>query len=91
MRLRAKVDRNQKDVVEALRKSGALVESLARLGRGCPDIVCAKHGRVVLMEIKHGKGKLTAAQQTWMANGWPIYLVRSPEDAIEALQVALQS
>jgi hypothetical protein len=39
MRLRAKVDANQKSIVAALRKVGCLVASLAQVGAGIPDLL----------------------------------------------------
>lgn len=94
MRLRGKVDANHAEVVKALRKVGATVQSLANVGAGCPDLLVARGGRLVLMEVKDGSKEkarqaLTEAQETWI-KGWasPVYVVHS---AAEAVSVLLES
>ena len=54
MRYAAKIDSNQNEVVNALRKAGASVQSLAALGKGVPDLLVAIRGVNLLMEIKDG-------------------------------------
>jgi hypothetical protein len=55
MRLAARVDSNQKAIVEALRACGASVLSLAQIGKGCPDLLVAlPNGRTCLVEVKDG-------------------------------------
>jgi hypothetical protein len=39
MRRAAKIDANQPQIVEALRKAGATVHSLAAVGNGIPDLL----------------------------------------------------
>ena len=73
MRLRAKIDNNQKKIVEQLRKCGYSVQSLATIGSGCPDILVGKGGRNYLFEIKDGskppsQRKLTPDEITWALN-----------------------
>ena len=53
MRLRARVDQNQKSIVDSLRKCGVLVMHLHQLGHGKPDIVACHNGRCFLFEIKN--------------------------------------
>lgn len=81
-----RADSNQPEIVRALRLIGAGVVSLASIGGGVPDLLVARHGRTVLMEVKTAKGKLNAAQEEFRAT-WPgaIYTVRTPEDAISVL------
>lgn len=83
---RGRTDGNHGDIVDALRRSGALVLSLASLGRGVPDLLCWKAGTFVLVEVKQPKGTLTADQERFRAQGWPVRVVRSAEDAIAALK-----
>ena len=52
MRYRARIDDNQKQIVEALRKAGASVKSLAQLGSGCPDLLVGFKGINWLFEVK---------------------------------------
>ena len=61
--MRAKrVDQNQKDVVKALRDSGAYVFHLHEVGQGCPDLLVGINNQTYLVEVKMPKGKFTDAQ-----------------------------
>jgi hypothetical protein len=86
MRRAAKVDANQDAIVSALRAAGASVQSLAPIGKGCPDLLVACRGAMFLLEIKAEKGKVNDAQVKWHAE-WraPVHTVRSPEDALRAV------
>lgn len=92
MRRAAKVDDNQKEVVQALRKVGATVQSLAAIGDGCPDLLVGYNGKTVLMEIKDGSKPpsacaLTPAQQLWHKQwtGSTLAIVYGPEGALKVL------
>jgi hypothetical protein len=92
MRTAAKVDRNQAEVVNALRNVGASVQSLASIGKGCPDLLVGYHGILYLMEIKDGtnipsKQLLTDDQKKWHDawTGSPVHVVRSIEQALKIL------
>lgn len=61
MRARGKVDANQAAIVDALRKTGWKVRSLASVGRGMPDILAAKLNTVRLIEVKAPEGRAHAA------------------------------
>lgn len=70
MRLKAKVDDNQKEITAALRKLGCSVQILSQIGKGCPDILIGYKGRNYLVEIKDGKKvpsarKLTPDEKDW--------------------------
>jgi Holliday junction resolvase len=85
-----RVDANQTAIVNALRWAGCSVQSLATVGKGCPDLLVGKYGITVLMEIKDGdKGKVRDSQVEWMDNwmGGPVAVVRSIEDALRAVGV----
>ncbi len=86
---KGRVDKNHGIVVEALEKAGAQVQSLASVGEGCPDLMAWYRGRVVLLEVKGPKGKLTADQAAFIKKGWPVWVVTTPDEAIAALQVML--
>lgn len=87
MRLRARVDTNHVEIVAALRRAGWLVSSLARQGRGCPDLICYKAGAGLrLVEVKTKRGSLTDDQQGWVDAGWPVYVVRSAEEALTVVR-----
>ena len=88
---RRKVDANQPEIVDALRQVGCTVQSLAMVGRGVPDLLVARNGRMWLMEIKNGanppsKQRLTDDEQAWI-DGWaaPVYVVNSVERALEVV------
>lgn len=86
MRRAAKVDQNQEQIVSALRAAGASVQSLAPIGKGCPDILAAFRNRMFMMEIKRDKGKPNEMQKRWHI-GWnaPVYVVRSPDEALKVI------
>lgn len=52
MRLAARVDENQKEIIKAFRKLGCSVLPLHAVGGGCPDICVGKNKKSVLVEIK---------------------------------------
>ena len=68
MRRNARIDKNHPEVVEAFRKLGASVLSLAPLGRGIPDLLVAIGGVTWLIEIKSKKGKENDLQLEWAEN-----------------------
>jgi Holliday junction resolvase len=84
----AKVDQNHPEIVAALRDIGCEVLSLAKIGKGCPDLLVYRRGKMYLLEVKHGtakaKGKTREAQDKF-AGLWPVSTVRSVEDAIRAV------
>ena len=74
MRLAAKVDRNQSEIVAALRKAGATVQILSAVGKGCPDLLAGFRGANWLLEVKDfakppSERRLTEDQVEWHG-GW---------------------
>lgn len=53
MRRIAKVDRNQSEIVSALRKVGAVVVITSQL-KNCFDLLVAYRGKLHIMEVKDG-------------------------------------
>jgi hypothetical protein len=94
MRYAARVDRNQQEVIDALRAAGAVVHSLAAVGNGIPDLLVAFRGQTILMEVKDG-AKVKSAQKLkplqiifhrdW--TGGPLSIVDGPDAALRALGV----
>ena len=85
MRRAAKVDGNHGEIVRALRRVGCAVLDLSRLGGGVPDLL-VRRGRVwTLLEIKTPKGRVRQ-QQIDFAHQWPVVVVRSVDEAIQAVQ-----
>lgn len=88
MRRAAKVDQNQDEIVTALRAAGATVQSLAAIGKGCPDLLASLRGAMFLIEVKRAKGKVNELQAEWHAQ-WQakVHVVRTPEDALRVIGV----
>lgn len=89
MRRAAKTDRNQAEIVEALRAVGATVQLLHTVGNGCPDVVCGYRGKNYLFEIKDGernRNRLTLDEQLWIET-WEgqVEVVCDPSDALTAI------
>ena len=89
MRHLARIDGNQRAVVDALRSIGATVVSLATIGNGCPDLLVGYHGRTTLLEVKDGAKPpsarlLTVDEVAFFASwrGGPLWLVKSPTEAV---------
>lgn len=65
-----KIDSNHGEIVRGLRSIGARVQSLAAVGKGCPDLLVAFQGRWYVAEVKNGenipsKQRLSVAEQEW--------------------------
>jgi Holliday junction resolvase len=85
-----KVDKNQKDVVKALRDYGADVFLLHTVGGGIPDLMVCYEEQTILIEVKDGEDKkLTPLQITLFANwrGGPLHRVNNVEEAISVLKL----
>lgn len=94
MRRAAAADRNQPEIVNALRLAGARVLPLHQVGQGCPDLLVGYRGALHLVEVKDGykppSRRLTPAQvdfhREW--SGLPVHVVETVEQALEAIGVA---
>ena len=91
MRRAAKIDTNQSEIVDALRRLGCTVMSIASVGQGCPDLIVGVRGRNVLLEVKDGSKppsarRLTPAEQEWI-DAWrgQVTVVESASDAIRVV------
>ena len=82
----ARTDKNQTEIVQALRQVGASVQSLAKVGDGCPDLLVAYRDRHYVMEVKTAKGKVRPQQISW-CDEWvgTVHLVRSVDEALKAI------
>lgn len=79
-----KTDKNQRDIVQALREVGTTVISLHEVGKGCPDLLVGYKGKNYLIEIKNKSGKLTPRQEKFN-NEWrgKILIFRTIDDVIK--------
>lgn len=94
MRRAAKIDDNQKEIVQALRAVGATVQTLAAVGKGVPDLLVGHQGKTLLLEVKDGnkapsERRLTEDQLKWHGawRGGPVAIVEDVEAALRALGV----
>jgi hypothetical protein len=82
-----RIDGNHGEIVQALRDIGATVQSLASIGKGCPDILVGYHSKNFLFEIKSEKGFLTPSEKSWFVKWqgqWE--LITSSEEAIKIVR-----
>lgn len=89
MKYASKADRNQPEIVAALRGMGAVVQHLHMVGKGCPDLMVGWKGNTVLLEVKDGEAKPSARKLTpdeieWHRSwvGGPLYVVSSSAEAV---------
>lgn len=88
-------DTNHSAIVKALRACGCSVQSLAPLGRGCPDLLVGHAGRDLLIEVKGEPGPRgglahrlrNEEQEAWAAKwrGSRVIVVRTIDEALEAV------
>ena len=89
-RFAAKVDANQKDIVDALFKIGcSVVELSVAKGAGLVDLLVGYQQETVLLEVKNpdGRNRIDEDQERFHAEwrGGPIFVVRSPEEAVRVV------
>lgn len=82
MRRAAARDLNEPAVVAALERAGCKTVKLNEVDR-----LVLRAGQVYLVEIKNpeGRDKLTPFQKKLIAEGWPLHVVRTPEEALAAV------
>jgi len=85
MRHTHRVDANQADIIDALRRAGCTTLSLTTIGNGCPDLLVARAGMNYLLELK-ADSELQKSQIDWI-NAWnaKVHVVRSPAEALDAV------
>ena len=84
-RYAAKIDRNQVEIVETLRRAGASVQPLHTVGDGVPDLLIGYRGVNLLLEVKGPRGTLTPDQVEWHG-AWRghVVVVRTIDEALRA-------
>jgi len=80
LRRKAKIDSNQNSIVQFYRAYNCSVAITSALGGGFPDLVVAKNGRTILVEVKDGglppsKRKLTKDEQKFRMRWQGVYLI----------------
>ncbi len=98
----ARVDDNQRAIVNGLRKIGATVEHMAKLGKGAPDLVVGFKGVNYLFEIanpetRHGRSKRAGSKEAALRESGTIAAQiawhlswRGRVDVIETLEQAVE-
>jgi len=87
----AKIDRNQPEIVKALRKVGASVQHLHEVGAGCPDLLVGFRYENYLLEVKDGEKvpsaqQLNADQEEWHRKWFGrVAVVRNVDEALQAI------
>jgi Holliday junction resolvase len=91
MRRAARVDANQRELVRLAQAAGCSVQSLAQVGKGCPDLLLGRRGSNLLVEVKDGskpasQRKLRESQETWRA-GWrgQVTTIETPQELVDLL------
>lgn len=74
------------DIVNALKKAGALVELLYTSGPGSPNLLVDYRRRTFLLEV-NGIRPLNGAPWQRLWNGLPVVVVHTPEEALRAIGV----
>jgi hypothetical protein len=86
VRRAAKIDANQPEIIAALERAGCIVQTLAAVGHGVPDLLVGVRGGNYLLEVKAIGGKLTDDQREWHGEwGGAVHIVRTPEEALRAV------
>jgi len=85
-----KVDHVQAAIVKTLRKLGVSVTDLTAVGKGVPDLLVARAGKLYLLEIKDPKtGRLNPLQIDFHAqlqlNGVTVAVVHTIDEALIAI------
>lgn len=83
-----RVDKNQQEIVDCLRKMGAIVHDLSKNGKGIPDLLIGLGGETILAEVKSStKAKYTEDQkkfnESW--NGGKVIRINNLDDAINLI------
>lgn len=79
---RLRKDANHSDVVSWFEHCRCLVWDAAAHGAPFDLLVRTPSGRIVVVEVKHGKGKLTDNERDMIADGWPVRIVRDVDDVV---------
>lgn len=95
-RYAARIDDNQNEIVNALRKAGATVSISSAVGCGYPDLTVGFRGLNYLIEVKDGKKvaskqRLTPDQVTWH-DRWrgQVAIVKNIDEALNVIGATKQ-
>lgn len=90
-----RVDKNQPEIVAALRQAGCSVVHLHEVGQGCPDVLVGRNDINYLIEIKDGqkspsKRKLTPIEAEFHA-AWrgQVCIAKTVDDALRVVGLVI--
>lgn len=88
MRLKARVDANQAEIVRAMRELGAEVTHMHQLGKGVADLLVSWRQAWYVFEVKSGpREELTPDQIEWIGKQRAaVVIITSHDEAIRFLQ-----
>lgn len=93
MRRAARIDENQPEIVQALRKAGAEVTPLHRVGQGVSDLLVSFRQEWWCFEVKNPlkpkkDQELTEPQKAWIGRQRaPVHVVTSAAEAVGLLNM----
>ena len=75
----------QRKIIKYLKSCGIFTTKIdSTSGRGIPDLLCIDDGRVLFLEVKNERGRLTKLQEIkikeMQSHGASVHVVRSVED-----------
>ena len=81
----AKRDKNEPEIIQALRAVGASVAQNS--APGLPDLLVGYRGQTYLIEVKAPKGTLTPDQVEFMRQweGTLVHICKTPDEALRAI------
>jgi hypothetical protein len=88
-----RVDQNHVEIVKGLRAIGASVQSIASVGKGCPDLLVGMRGFNWILEVKDGsrppsQRRLTDDEKKWH-DSWrgDVRIVTCLDEALDVIGV----
>lgn len=81
-RYRHRLDTTHGPITEVFESAGWLVKNCSQLDGWVDLTVLSPRGRLFLIEAKTGTGKLRESQSKLIADGWPVVVLRSVDEAL---------
>jgi len=85
-----RTDKNQQEIINAMRKMGAIVMDLSKVGKGCPDLLVGINNKTALVEVKSSaKANYTPHQEKWLQawKGGTVARIDSIDSAIQLIKI----
>lgn len=86
MKYNKRTDKNQAEIVDALRKAGVQV-IITNFGQDFPDLLCGHQGQWMLVEVKQPDGSLDRGQLEFIAKaGGEVAVVTTIAEALDVFR-----